>query len=120
MQLLRQQGVEAQSAPAKLGVGDLISLVQKARVDVVCISVVAPSTVLHARYLCLKLRELLPRQRIVVGLWGATENVIDAARRVRDSGADEVFTTLAEAVNQLAAFPVEQTAHEVSQTIEAL
>jgi hypothetical protein len=63
---------------------------------------VAPSTVLHARYLCLKLRALLPKQRIVVGLWGATENITDAARRVRDSGADEVVTTLAEAVLQLA------------------
>jgi hypothetical protein len=44
----------------------------------------------------------LPKQRIVVGLWGATENITDAARRVRDSGADEVVTTLAEAVLQLA------------------
>jgi methylmalonyl-CoA mutase cobalamin-binding subunit len=102
VQLLQQQGFEAQSAPTKLGVGELIGLVKKAGVDVVCISVVAPSTVLHARYLCLKLRALLPKQRIVVGLWGATENVTDAARRVRDSGADEVVTTLADAVLQLA------------------
>ena len=120
VQLLRQQGFEAQSAPTKLGVGELIGLVEKAGVDVVCISVVAPSTVLHARYLCLKLRALLPEQRIVVGLWGATENVTDAARRVRDSGADEVVTTLADAVLQLAAFPVQRTAHELSQTTEAL
>ena len=79
----------------------------------VCISVVAPSTVLHARYLCLKLRALLPEQRIVVGLWGATENVTDATRRVRDSGADEVVTTLADAVRQLAKLappPVEEPA----------
>ena len=120
VQLLQQQGFEAQSAPTKLGVGELIGLVEKAGVDVVCISVVAPSTVLHARYLCLKLRALLPKQRIVVGLWGATENVTDAARRVRDSGADEVVTTLADAVLQLAAFPVQRTAHELSQTTEAL
>ena len=38
----------------------------------------------------------------MVGLWGATENITDAARRVRESGADEVVTTLAEAVLQLA------------------
>jgi hypothetical protein len=38
----------------------------------------------------------------VVGLWGATENVADAARRVRDSGADVVVTNLADAVRQLA------------------
>jgi predicted PurR-regulated permease PerM len=101
VQLLQQQGFEAQSAPINLGVGELIALVEKARVDVVCISVVAPSTVLHARYLCLKLRALLPKQRIMVGLWGTTENITDAARRVQDSGADEVVTTLADAVLQL-------------------
>jgi len=102
VQLLRQQGFEAHSAPTNLGVAELIGLVEKAGVDAVCISVVAPSTVLHARHLCLKLRALLPEQRIVVGLWGATENVTDAARRVRDSGADEVVTTLADAVLHLA------------------
>jgi methylmalonyl-CoA mutase cobalamin-binding subunit len=119
-QLLRQEGLEAQSAPTKLDVEELIGLVKKAVVDVVCISVVAPSTVLHARYLCLKLRGLLPKQRIVVGLWGATENVAYAARRVRDSGADEVFTTLAQAVLQLATIPIQQTAHQLSQTTDAL
>lgn len=101
-QLLQEQGFEVQSAPARLSVGELIGLVEKAGVDAVCISVVAPSTVLHARYLCLKLRALLPKQKIVVGLWGATENVADATRRVRDSGADEVVTTLADALLQLA------------------
>jgi len=101
VQLLRQQGFEAQSAPTKPGVGDLIGLVEKAGVDVVCISVVAPSTVLHARYLCLKLRALLPKQKIMVGLWGATEIIADGTRRVRDAGADEVVTTLADAVRQI-------------------
>jgi predicted PurR-regulated permease PerM len=120
VQLLQQQGFEAQSAPTKLGISELIGLVEKAGVNVVCISVVAPSTVLHARYLCLKLRALLPHQKIVVGLWGATENVTEAARRVRESGADEVVTTLAEALLRLAAFPVQRTAHELSQTTAGL
>jgi predicted PurR-regulated permease PerM len=102
VQLLQSEGFEAQGAPTKLAIAELIGLVEKAGVDAVCISVVAPSTVLHARYLCLKLRALLPKQKIVVGLWGATENVTDATRRVRDSGADEVVTTLADAVVQLA------------------
>ena len=120
VQLLHQQGIEAQSAPTKLGIGELIGLVEKAGVDVVCISVVAPSTVIHARYLCLKLRARLPEQRIVVGLWGATDNVIDATRRVRDSGANEVVTSLADAVLRLAAFPVQRVACELSQTTQAL
>jgi predicted PurR-regulated permease PerM len=120
VQLLRQQGWEAQSAPAQLGVEGLINRVAKGGVDVVCISVVPPSTVLHARYLCLKLRARLPKQRIMVGLWGATENATDAARRVRDSGADEVVTTLADAVLRLASSSAERNAHQIIRTTEAL
>ena len=93
--------MEAQSVATKLGVGELIGMVEKAAADVVCISVVAPSTVLHARYLCLKIRARLPKQRILVGLWGATENLTEVTRRLRDSGADEVVTTLADAVGQI-------------------
>src|SRR6202034_686236 len=48
------------------------------------------------------LRALLPRLKIVIGLWGATEDVTEATKRLRDSGADDVVTTLAEALVQLA------------------
>jgi predicted PurR-regulated permease PerM len=120
VQLLQQQGCKAQSAAANIGNGEVIGLVEKAGVDVVCISVVAPSTVLHARYLCLKLLALMPKPKIVVGLWGATENVTDATRRVRDSGADEVFTTFADAVLHMAALPGQQTAPELTQFTKAL
>ena len=102
VQLLHQQGFGAQNAPAKLVAGELLGLVEKADVDVVCISVVAPSTVIHARYLCLKLRALLPQLKIVIGLWGATEDLTEATKRLRDSGADEVVTTLADALVQMA------------------
>ena len=102
VQLARQQGFSAQNAPAKMVTGELLTLVEKADVDVICISVVAPSTVIHARYLCLKLRALLPKLKIVVGLWGSTEDATEAAKRLRDSGADEVVITLAEALVQIA------------------
>jgi methylmalonyl-CoA mutase cobalamin-binding subunit len=100
VQLLQQQGFEAHNVPPKLGTSEIAAMIEKAAVDVVCISVVAPFTVLHARYLCLKLRALLPKQKLVVGLWGVTENIADSTRRVRESGADEVITTLADAVRQ--------------------
>lgn len=101
-QLLEVHAFEAQSAPGKLVAGELIELVEKGNADSICISVVAPTTVIHARYLCTKLHTRLPNLKIVVGLWGATENLTDAAQRLRDSGADEVVTTLADAVVQLA------------------
>jgi len=102
VQLARQQGFGAQNAPAKLVAGELLALVEKADVDVICISVVAPSTVIHARYLCLKCRALMPKVKIVIGLWAATEEVSESTRRLRESGADEVVTTLADALVQMA------------------
>ncbi len=59
--LLQQQGSEAWSAPGKLVVGELLGLLEKDDADVVCISVVEPSIVIHARYLCLKVRAQFPR-----------------------------------------------------------
>jgi GAF domain-containing protein len=44
--------------------------------------------------------------KIVVGLWGATENTAAAVERLRSSGADEVVLSLGEAVVQLAKFSV--------------
>jgi methylmalonyl-CoA mutase cobalamin-binding subunit len=119
-QLLHQQGFEAQNAPAKLVAGEMVNLVDEADVDAACISVVAPSTVIHARYLCVKLRAQLPNLKIAIGLWGATENITQAAQRLRDSGANEVVTTLADAVVQLAkltpASDVEMTPEPIPPT----
>ena len=83
--------------PAKLVVGELVNLVDEADLDEACIFVVAPSTVIHARYLCVKLRAT-PNLKIAIVLWSATENITQAAERLRDSGANEVVTTLADAV----------------------
>lgn len=101
VQLLCQQGVEAQCPPTTLDIGELAELVGRAGFDVVCISVLAPFTVLRARYLCLRLRAQLPTQRIVVGLWGASGIGAEVIVHLRESGADAVYTTLAEAVVEL-------------------
>jgi hypothetical protein len=100
MHLLRQQSFNAENAPARLMTGELLELVEKA--DAVCVSVVAPSTMVHARYLCAKLRNRFPRLKIVAGLWGAAGDIEDAVQRLRSSGADELAVSLAEAVKHLA------------------
>jgi len=100
--LLQQQGCEAWATQEARGVDALLGLLEKAPADVVCISVVAPTTVIHARYLCLKVHARCPHLKIVVGLWGATEGVLAATQRLRDSGADAVVVSLADAVAQVA------------------
>jgi predicted PurR-regulated permease PerM/methylmalonyl-CoA mutase cobalamin-binding subunit len=109
VQLLRKQGFDAENASAVLSSGELVEMAAKSDPEAICISVVAPSTLIHARYLSAKLRAQLPHVKIVVGLWGATENMAAAAERLRSSGADEVVLSLAEAVVQFAKFSVSIT-----------
>ena len=104
VQLLRQQGFDAENTSATLNSGELVEMAAKSDPEAICISVVTPSTLIHARHLSAKLRAQLPHVKIVVGIWGATENMAGAGERLRSSGADEVVVSVAEAVVQLAKF----------------
>ena len=99
--LLRQNGYSALNAPAKKISGEQIGWVREANANVVCISVVAPTTIIHARYLCAKLRKNFPALKIIVGLWGHTEKLAEATEVLSDSGADEIVTTVAEALERV-------------------
>jgi methanogenic corrinoid protein MtbC1 len=100
-QLLREQSFDAHNASATIPAADLLEKLESNRSDVACISVVAPSTVIHARFLCTKLRARFPTLKIIVGLWGATERVAEATKRLHDSGADETVTSLAAAMQEI-------------------
>jgi len=103
-QLLRQQGFEAENASANQGSNELVDVAAKADPEAICISVVAPSTLIQARHITTKLRNRIPSVKIVIGFWRATERLAEVSQRLRDSGADEVVASLAEAVVQLAKF----------------
>lgn len=101
VRLLWQEGVSAQSAVARMPLGELVAWARKAKTDVVCISVVAPSTLIHARYLCAKFRAISPGLKIVVGLWGRPKLTAEHVTALRESGADEIVASLAEALELL-------------------
>ncbi|RPJ34288.1 MAG: AI-2E family transporter [Verrucomicrobiaceae bacterium] len=101
VRLLWQEGVSAQCAVAKTPLSELVAWVRKAKADVVCISVVVPSTLIHARYLCAKFRAIFPVMKIVVGLWGRPKLSPENVTTLRDSGADEIVASLAEALDHL-------------------
>lgn len=102
--LLQQQGFQAENAPAALSANELVELARKNEREAICISVVAPTTHIHARFICGKLRAALPEAKIVVGLWGVSEQLTETSDRLRASGANEVVVSLAEAVMQFGKF----------------
>jgi hypothetical protein len=101
VRLLWQQGISAQCAVAGMPLGELVSWVRKTKAEVICISVVAPSTIIHARYLCAKFRLITPRLKVIVGLWGRTDLTPENIAALRESGADEIVESLAEALERL-------------------
>ena len=102
-QLLQQKGHPAESAASRMSLRELSAWVRDAKADVVCISVVAPTALIHARYLCSKLRVNFPDLKIMVGLWGRSELAPDVVGPLEESGADEIVTRLAEAMDRVAA-----------------
>ncbi len=69
-------------------------------IEVVCLSYLSrdPSTAIRAY--CRRLRHRWPELRIVVALWNAPADLLEQAR-IRDLGADEVVTSVNEAVHRL-------------------
>ncbi len=102
VQMLDHHGHTVQIASAKMGSGELIGWVGNNNAQIVFISVVPPSTIIHARYLCTKLRRNFTDLKIVVGLWGKSEKITEITQVLRDSGADDVVTTMVAAAEWMA------------------
>ncbi|NQX01421.1 AI-2E family transporter [bacterium] len=101
VRLLRQDGFDALNLPVAT-VDGLVESLRESRAEVVFISAVVPTTVIHVRHLCTKLRASLPKLKIVVGLWGRSAHGTDALIGLRNSGADEVITLVRDASGILA------------------
>lgn len=101
VRLLWKENISAEAAATDTPLGEMVAWVRKTRADVVCISVVAPSTIIHARYLCAKFRVISPELKIMVGLWGRSGLTPENITALKESGADIIVASLAEAVEQL-------------------
>jgi predicted PurR-regulated permease PerM len=64
----------------------------------ICISALPPFAFVHARTLCQRIRQYLPGNKIVVGLWGAQGNTEALRQRFGAVRADGVATTLSAAI----------------------
>ncbi len=95
--LLRHMDFTAANASSVLTAVERVAWVRKNAPKVVCVSAAPPTTIIHCRYLCSKLRAAFPDLKILVGIWGAEKRSDDANLALKQSGADEVVTTLADA-----------------------
>ena len=100
-QILRERGCVARELTAKQTGSEMVEEVAREMPDAVCISVVSPSAVVHARNLCMKLHARLPTLPVVVGFWGKTAKH-DLIQAFTAWPQVSVVTSFAEAGQQLA------------------
>lgn len=99
-QLLERESFNVQQT-TRLKVSEVFEEVEKINPDVVCIAVVAPFVLSHARFLCIKLHQRKPQLPIVIGLWEASEITPEILGQFSSAGATKVVSSLSQAVTTI-------------------
>jgi methanogenic corrinoid protein MtbC1 len=97
-QLLEQQGHKTLLLPVNALSSEVMARLGEEADTVVCISALPPFAFVHARNLCQRVRQQLPQNRIVIGLWGSTGDTDLLRERFGAARPDAVVTTLAQAI----------------------
>jgi len=98
-QILETSGCHVQAVSITSLASEMVDLVDQCTADVVCVSATPPAAVMHARYLCKRLRSQLPEVKLVVGLWNAQGDLNKAKERIGCGAV--VVATLADAQQQI-------------------
>lgn len=100
-QLLETNGCSVQAVSVTARAGEMVDLVAQRQPAVVCISATPPAAVMHARYLCTRLRARMPKVNLVVGLWDTPGDLTNAIKRIGCGTNAHVVATLADAQEQV-------------------
>ena len=97
-QLLEQRGHKTMLLHEEALTPEIVERLREEPSTMICISALPPFAFVHARNLCLRVREALPDNRILIGLWGATGNNEMLRERFGAGRPQSVATTLAQAI----------------------
>jgi predicted PurR-regulated permease PerM len=101
--LLRGQGLSVQVTPGQMLTAERVDLVETLKPCVVCVSAVPPLALLHARYLCARLRARYPDLKLVVGVWQSKSDSETLRNKLPTSLVEHVAVTLADAAARITA-----------------
>lgn len=97
-QLLERQGHKTILLQAHALTPEILGRLAEESGTAVCISALPPFAFVHARSLCQLVRQALPENRILIGLWGAQGNPEILRERFGAARPDGVATTLSGAM----------------------
>jgi hypothetical protein len=113
-QLLEQQGHKTMLLPAAALSTEILERLGEEAGTTICISALPPFAFVHARNLCQRVREHLPENRIVIGLWGQIGDRDTLRERFGVARPDAVATTIAQAIRRVRCMP------ETMETVRAM
>jgi methylmalonyl-CoA mutase cobalamin-binding subunit len=100
-QLLRNRGFEAENVPARLKHEELIDRALEVQPECICVSVLPPTSIGHARHLASAIRERLGSVTILIGVWSTRFDADKLRERVRGAHVADVAISLADAVQRV-------------------
>lgn len=102
-QLLRRRGLGARVVASSEVATANIQRLQSARARLVCLSYLQPDGFAGVRYLVRRLRRNLPGTKLMVGVWSTAQDQGEPSEILKATEADLVASSLANAVDQIAA-----------------
>ena len=100
-QLLEQCNHKTLLLPSTALSPEILSRLAEERGTILCISAVPPFAFAHARTLALRLRQSVPSNRILIGLWNTNGDKDVLRERFGQARPDFVVSTLREALDQI-------------------
>ena len=97
-QLLEHRGHKTMLLPTAALTSEIVDRLREEPSTTIFISALPPFAFVHARNLCLQVRDFLPDNRILIGLWGATGDSEVLRERFGSGRPESVATTLARAI----------------------
>ena len=104
IRILRSYGITADFVPVARLAGESLQILKEKHPKAVCLSVIPPYSVLHARYICKRIRNQFPRLPILAVVWNGSKKYSQLRARMETSGANRIARTAAEAIEQIRYF----------------
>ncbi len=98
-QILGTTGCNVQAATVTSLTDEMIELIDPSSVHVICVAAIRPAAVMHARYLCKRLRVRFPAVKLVAGLWESIGDLNKAQDRIGCGAA--VVSTMSDALKEI-------------------
>jgi hypothetical protein len=99
--ILAQRGMRVLSLSASALSSDRLEDLTGGAIRVVCISVVPPTNLRRTCYLCKKLQSRFPSMKLVIGLWGGSDNIELARTSLAECKPDSIACNFDEAVSAI-------------------